>query len=93
MKYLKEEYQNRIPYHAKMISDGIILNANESPFPLPKTIMDEFIKQLSQINLNRYPDTDVTILNEAISKKYNIKPENVTCGVGSDSLIDCFSNI
>ncbi len=89
MKYLKKAYQNRIPYHSTMIEQGIILNANESPYPLPKLILDDFIEQIKKMNLNRYPDTDATILVDEIAKTYHLKSENIACGVGSDSLIDC----
>ena len=89
MKYLKKSLAGRSPYYSKMITDGIILNANESPFDAPKEIMEEFKKEIDNLNLKRYPDTDNTVIREAIAKSYDIKIENVTCGVGSDQLLDC----
>ena len=89
MKYLKKSLVGRTPYYSKMITDGIILNANESAFTTPKEIIDKVKEELDNIDLRRYPDTDNTIVREAIAKSYNININNITCGVGSDQLLDC----
>ncbi|MCR5461956.1 MAG: histidinol-phosphate transaminase [bacterium] len=89
MKYIKKALENRTPYYSKMIDDGIILNANESAFKTPKKIIDLLKKELDNIDLRRYPDTDNLYVRERIAKSYNIDIKNVTCGVGSDQLLDC----
>ena len=89
MKYLKKSLVGRSPYYSKMITDGIILNANESAFDTPKEIKDLVKKEIDNLDLRRYPDTDNTIVREAIAKSYNIDIKNITCGVGSDQLLDC----
>lgn len=76
------------PYFSKNIEDGIILNANESPFNVPKPIIKQFLKEMKKVNFNRYPDMQNTKLCEAIAKRFNVKPTEVTCGVGSDELIE-----
>ena len=88
MKYMKKSFANMVPYHSKLITDGIILNANESPIMPPAKVVDEIKKNILNIEYNRYPDMDEVELNKAIAKRYNIKPENVSCGVGSDELLD-----
>lgn len=88
MKYMKESFSNMVPYSSKLITDGIILNANESPYMPPKKVVKEINKLSKGILYNRYPDMDEVELNSAIAKKYNIKPEEVTVGVGSDELLD-----
>ena len=91
MKYMKNSFKNMKPYHSKLITDGIILNANESPYNPPKEIIDEFHKRLDSVEFNRYPDMDEEQLNKAIAKHYGIDYKNVTVGVGSDELLDaCF---
>ena len=56
-------------------SDGIFLDANESPYG----------------PLNRYPDPHQRELREAISRHKGIPPENIFLGNGSDEIIDlCF---
>lgn len=88
MKYMKKSFQNMEPYHSGLIPEGIILNANESPIAPPYQVMEEIKKTINQVEFNRYPDMDEVELNKSIAKRYNIKPENVTCGVGSDELLD-----
>ena len=89
MKYIKKSLENRTPYYSKMIDEGIILNANESAFKTPKKIIDLIKNELDNIDLRRYPDTDNLYVRERIAKSYNIDIKNVTCGVGSDQLLDC----
>lgn len=88
MKYLKEEFKNLKPYHSKHISEGIILNANESPLNIPKGILEKFKSVLDDVNFNRYPDTDNLKLKEAIAKSYGIEIDNVCVGVGSDEMLN-----
>ena len=88
MKYMKKSFEGMVPYHSKLIEDGIILNANESPILPPDKVLKEIKDKITNIEFNRYPDMDEVKLNKAIAKKFNIKPENVSCGVGSDELLD-----
>ena len=88
MKYMKKSFDGLLPYHSKLITDGIILNANESPILPPSKVIEEAKKEILNIEFNRYPDMDEEILDNAIAKKFGIKRENVTVGVGSDELLD-----
>ena len=89
MKYLKKSLEGKIPYYSKEITDGIILNANESAFETPREIVELTKKELDKLDLRRYPDTDNTLIRESIAKAYKLNIENVTIGVGSDQLLDC----
>jgi histidinol-phosphate aminotransferase len=76
-------------YHLPRPRDGVKLDANESPWGLPEKIRQKLVRWLRDgENLNRYPDSGSTALREAIAGFWNVGPENVTCGVGSDQLID-----
>lgn len=88
MKYLKNSLSNMKPYHSELITDGIILNANESPFLPPKDVMDAINSITSNVLYNRYPDMDENDLCQAIANRFNISKNQVTCGVGSDELLD-----
>ncbi len=88
MKYMKKSFSGMIPYHSELITDGIILNANESPILPPSKVLDEIKDKITKIEFNRYPDMDEVELDKAIARRYNVKPENVTVGVGSDELLD-----
>ena len=91
MKYMKKSFSKMVPYHSKLITDGIILNANEAPYNPPLEIIELSKKEMNNVEYNRYPDMDEVLLNEAIAKRYKIDPANVSCGVGSDELLDvCF---
>ncbi len=89
MKYIKDSFKGLKPYHSALITDGVILNANESPYNPPKEVIDLFKKELEKVEFNRYPDMDERELCKAIAKHFNIKDTNVTIGVGSDELLDC----
>lgn len=89
MKYLKKSLQGRTPYYSKEITDGIILNANESAFETPKEIIELVKKELDKIDLRRYPDTDNTLIRESLANAYGVDTTNITIGVGSDQLLDC----
>ncbi len=92
MKYLRKELQGMVPYEAPYITDGIILNANESPFQLPNEIIEKFNDELKKVNFNRYPDMTSAALKDSIAHAYGISRENVACGVGSDELLQCLFN-
>lgn len=90
MRFLRPRFQNMRPYHSAYITEGVILNANESPYTAPEGLVTHMKEWLSTEMLScRYPDTDSLKLGSAIAKHFNVETENVVCGVGSDELIDC----
>lgn len=88
MKYLKKSFNKMEPYFSENIEDGIVLNANESPFNPPQKILDEYFNELKKVNFNRYPDMTNEDLCKSIAKRFNVSFEEVTCGVGSDELLE-----
>lgn len=89
MRFLRERFSMLKPYHSSYISEGVILNANESPYAPPEALKEYMKEHLDELLVNRYPDTDNTKLSEAIARTYGVDVHNVICGVGSDELIDC----
>ncbi len=71
----------------KINSDQIVnLASNESAIgPSPKVI--DLLKSPYQA-INRYPDGSALLLRRAISEKYKIEVDKISCGAGSDELID-----
>ncbi len=67
--------------------NGIIkLNTNENPYPPSprvKAVMDSF----DNSKMRLYPDTNSTVLVEALAEKYKVKPSQIFVGVGSDDVI------
>lgn len=88
MRYLKKSFAGMEPYFSKNIEDGIILNANEAPYAPPKQILRKFNKELKKVPYNRYPDMQATLLRKTIADRFGIEADEVTCGVGSDELLE-----
>ncbi len=62
------------------------INANENPYPpSPKAI--EAIKNFNCSKLRFYPDANATDLKKAIAEFYNVLPENIFIGNGSDDVL------
>lgn len=89
MRFLRERFSRLRPYHSAYLTEGILLNSNESPYPVPEALMTYMKENIDQLLVHRYPDTDSTTLMKAIAKVYDIDEKNVVCGVGSDEMIDC----
>ena len=66
---------------------GIIkLNTNENPYP-PSPRVRAVLDNYDDSRMRLYPDTNSTVLVEALAKKYNVKPSEIFVGVGSDDVI------
>lgn len=89
MRFLRQNLQGLRPYHSSYLTEGILLNANESPYPAPEELLEYMKEHLDELMVNRYPDTDSTALMQAVGKAYEVDKKNVVCGVGSDEIIDC----
>ncbi len=89
MKFLRERFKEMMPYHSDFITEGIKLDANENPYPVPAEMIAHMQNWVKAMSVSRYPDTDSMGLIRAIAKAYNVASQNVVCGVGSDELIDC----
>jgi histidinol-phosphate aminotransferase len=64
----------------------IKLNTNENPYPpSPKTL--EAIHGAANESLKLYPDPSSTALREAAAARWNIKPEQIFAGNGSDEIL------
>ena len=92
MRFLRKDLEGMVPYHTPYLQEGIILNANESPYNIPEQIINLYLEEVKKIKFNRYPDMDSTVLKDALAKAYGLKRENIACGVGSDELLQCLFN-
>lgn len=92
MKYIRRDLSNMVPYSTPYITDGIILNANESAFNIPGKIFDIFHEDLKKVNFNRYPDMNGYELKKALADTYNVDVSNIALGDGSDELLQCLFN-
>ncbi len=65
--------------------DIVKLASNENPFGVSKKV--ENALQKAAKNVYMYPDDSMLALKDALSKKYQIKNENLIIGAGSDQVI------
>ena len=63
------------------------LNQNESPYELPKEVIDVFSKRLTTIDFNVYNEGSSEKLREKLAKKFNVSAERVIVGCGIDELL------
>ncbi|MDA9019674.1 histidinol-phosphate transaminase [Flavimaricola sp.] len=61
------------------------LSANENPLGPSDAAKEAFSRAVH--TLNRYPNTDHSSLRTAIGEVWNLNPEQIICGVGSDEII------
>ena len=64
----------------------IKLNTNENPYP-PSLKVIEAVKNAANADLRLYPDPSSTAFREAAAVRYNVKPEQVFAGNGSDEIL------
>ena len=88
-RFLSKEAQRLAPYtpgEQPQDQQYIKLNTNESPFP-PSPKVLEAVSQAETAKLMLYSDPTCGALNAAIARRYNVKPEQVITGNGSDEIL------
>jgi histidinol-phosphate aminotransferase len=88
-KYVRPEIMamnGYVPGEQPKAGQGIKLNTNENPYRASEKVY-EAIRQAAAFGLSRYPDPTGTAVRVAVSKKFNIDPDSVLCGNGSDDLL------
>ena len=63
------------------------LDANESPYTLPPEVQEALGRELASLPVNRYPDPQATALRALLSDEYDVSPESLLFGNGSDEII------
>lgn len=87
--YWSETVKNLKPYipgEQPKINNLIKLNTNENPFP-PTPLIDNILKNYSAKELRLYPDPESTELKKAIADYYQLMPEQIFVGNGSDEVL------
>ena len=68
----------------------IKLNTNESPFPPSEGVL-KAVSDAEVAKLCLYPEPDCIELTKALAERYDVKPENIMVGNGSDEILNfCF---
>lgn len=74
-------------YHVDETPVRIKLDAMENPFPMPAAVRKEMAKIAGAVPINLYPDPSGKALKKAIASIWDMKPEQMMLGNGSDELI------
>lgn len=88
-KFLSREAARLAPYtpgEQPQDQQYIKLNTNESPFP-PSPKVVKALSRAELLKLNLYSDPTCGQLVAAIAKRYELQPENVLTGNGSDEIL------
>lgn len=67
--------------------EGMLLNANESPYMVTEKVMAEILEAIPTLDLNRYPDDSYQELYEAYAQVMNLDPNQLLTGNGSDQML------
>ena len=67
--------------------EGMLLNANESPYMVTEKVMAEILEAIPTIDLNRYNDDSYQGLYEAYAQVMNLDPNQLLTGNGSDQML------
>ncbi len=88
-RFLSKEAARLAPYtpgEQPQDQQYIKLNTNESPFP-PSPKVVKAVSRAELLKLNLYSDPTCARLTEAIARRYELQPENVLTGNGSDEIL------
>lgn len=91
-KLIPERVERMQEYIPDTSCPKIKLDANESPYGTPKSVLEAISKAVSYENINRYPDPDMTEMLTAYGKYVGVEKERLVAGDGSDELIALIIN-
>ncbi len=87
-KFLSKNYEKLVPYTpGEQVNEKVIkLNTNESPFP-PSPRVKAVLSETVIDKLNLYSDPELKELRAAIAEQFDVTPDMVFCGNGSDDVL------
>jgi len=74
-------------YHSPQVEVEVRLNTNEAPFPPPDEFQEAFIKEVTKVDWNRYPDRLARSLREDLASLHQVEPEQVFVANGSNEVL------
>lgn len=86
-EWIRPEVRSLQPYTPEPIGPGIRLDANESPFDMPKVLKEAIWEAFSTQTWNRYPDTECLAVRQAMAKQEKVEVDRILFGNGSDEII------
>lgn len=88
MQEWKKNIRQVVPYvpGEQPLRTVIKLNTNENPYP-PAQGVAKAVKEMDTDCFRKYPDPDCMSIRVELADYYNLKPENIFVGVGSDDVL------
>lgn len=85
----RPDLEGLAPYSTSDTATGRIwLHANENPYPLPQSVMDEIAETTRRLSLNRYPSAEVADeLSGELASYAGVDPEWIWVGDGSNEVL------
>ena len=85
---IREDIQALTAYHVPDPGDLIKLDAMENPYPWPPELVEDWLKLLRDVSINRYPDPDARIVKDRLREAMAIPGHaDILLGNGSDEII------
>jgi histidinol-phosphate aminotransferase len=84
---IKPSVRKLAAYHVDETPVRVKLDAMENPYPLPEDVRREIADAVRNAPINRYPDPSAKELRKSIATLWNMDPDRMVLGNGSDELI------
>ena len=75
------------------LSEVVKIASNENPYGCSPKACQAVVDTLTGPNAALYPDGACTVLREALAKKYNVAPERLVFGCGTDEIISMIGKV
>jgi histidinol-phosphate aminotransferase len=87
-RWIRPEIQALSAYHVPPAKGFIKLDAMENPYHWPEEMVEQWLAQLREVELNRYPDPSPAGLKQGLAEVMGVPVgQEVILGNGSDELI------
>ena len=84
---IRNDIKSLAAYHVQDCKGLIKLDAMENPFALPEGLRQSWAEYVAASEINRYPDSDMLELRQAIAEHEGVEANQVLLGNGSDEII------
>lgn len=84
---VREEIRALDAYKVPPDPPPIVLDANESPWPLSEAARRRMADAVLAISFHRYPEIEARALREALARRVGARPDELLIGIGSDEVI------
>ncbi len=84
---VRDDIRSLEPYKVPLHPPPIVLDANESPWPLSHEARRKMADALTHIHFHRYPDIEAGVLRAALATRVKAREDELVIGIGSDEVI------